>query len=104
MGASLLEGAHCKRGGAAPLYTKKERSECGVHHALKPALRTRPPLPLPCQVIGELLQPGQRLLVAKGGKGGAGVRAPSRDDNKASLAREMKMAQVRGLMSQGVIP
>lgn len=46
--------------------------------------------------MGELLQPGQRLLVAKGGKGGAGVRAPSRERKQRDLARELKFARVRG--------
>ncbi len=50
--------------------------------------------PAHLQVIGELLQPGQRLLVAKGGKGGAGVRAPSRERKQQDLAREMKYAKV----------
>jgi len=47
------------------------------------------------QVIGELLQPGQRLLVAKGGKGGAGVRAPSKEQRQNDINRELKYARVR---------
>jgi hypothetical protein len=46
-------------------------------------------------VLGELLQPGQRLLVAEGGKGGAGVVAPSRLEKQRDLQRELKAAAVR---------
>lgn len=46
------------------------------------------------QVLGELLQPDERLLVAKGGKGGNGIRAPSRENRQAELAREIKLARV----------
>ena len=48
------------------------------------------------QLVGELLQPGQRLLVAKGGKGGAGVRAPSREAKQRDLEREMRRARDAG--------
>ncbi|KAI8469774.1 MAG: GTP-binding protein Obg/CgtA [Monoraphidium minutum] len=47
-------------------------------------------------VLGELLQPGQRLLVAKGGKGGGGVRAPSREQRQREINREAKLAKESG--------
>jgi GTPase involved in cell partitioning and DNA repair len=46
-------------------------------------------------VLGELLQPGERLLLAKGGKGGVGVRAPSRLQKQRDLQRELRTAEVR---------
>lgn len=46
------------------------------------------------QVLGEVLQPGERLLVAHGGKGGRGVVAPSRLQKQQELKKEYKRAQV----------
>lgn len=48
------------------------------------------------QVLGEVLQPGDRLLVAKGGKGGMGVRAPSRVQKQRQLQKEIKNVEVCG--------
>ncbi len=47
------------------------------------------------QVLGELIQPGSRLLVAAGGRGGAGVRAPSHMQRISDTRRELKAARVR---------
>lgn len=41
-----------------------------------------------------MLQPGDRLVVATGGKGGQGVVAPSRVQKQKELAKEFKQAQV----------
>ena len=46
------------------------------------------------QVLGEVLQPGDRLVVVQGGKGGRGVVAPSRLQKQKELAKEYKRAQV----------
>jgi hypothetical protein len=46
-------------------------------------------------VLGEVLQPGDRVLVAKGGKGGSGLVAPSRLQKQRDLSKEFKQAQVR---------
>jgi hypothetical protein len=46
------------------------------------------------QVLGEVIQPGERLLVAHGGKGGRGVVAPSRMQKQQDLSKDLKMAQV----------
>jgi hypothetical protein len=48
------------------------------------------------QLLGEVVQPGDRILVAKGGKGGMGVRAPSRGQKQRDLQREIKAAEVGG--------
>jgi hypothetical protein len=49
---------------------------------------------LVAQVLGEVIQPGERLLVAHGGKGGRGVVAPSRMQKQKDLSKDLKMAQV----------
>lgn len=49
------------------------------------------------QLLGEVVQPGDRILVAKGGKGGMGVTAPSRGQKQRDLQREIKAAEVRGV-------
>lgn len=54
------------------------------------------------QVLGEVLQPGDRLLVAHGGKGGRGVVAPSRIQKQQELKKEYKRAQVSGGWETGV--
>jgi hypothetical protein len=41
-----------------------------------------------------VVQPGDRILVAKGGKGGMGVTAPSRGQKQRDLLREIKAAEV----------
>lgn len=41
-----------------------------------------------------MIQPGERLLVAHGGKGGRGVVAPSRMQKQKDLSKEIKLAQV----------
>eukprot|EP00878_Enallax_costatus_P028247 GHUV01030493.1.p1 GENE.GHUV01030493.1~~GHUV01030493.1.p1 ORF type:complete len:138 (+),score=26.86 GHUV01030493.1:294-707(+) len=46
------------------------------------------------QVLGEVLQPGDRVLVAKGGKGGAGITAPSRVQKQKDLRKELQTAAV----------
>jgi GTPase involved in cell partitioning and DNA repair len=46
------------------------------------------------QLLGEVVQPGDRILVAKGGKGGMGVVAPSRGQKQRDLQREIKAAKV----------
>jgi hypothetical protein len=50
------------------------------------------------QVLGEVLQPGDRLVVAFGGKGGRGVVAPSRMQKQKEMVKEQKRAQVRGVL------
>ena len=37
---------------------------------------------------------GDMLVVARGGKGGSGVRAPTREANKRELDRQRKLAEV----------
>ena len=49
-----------------------------------------------CQVLGEVIQPGERLVVAEGGKGGRGVVAPSRIQKQTELKKEYERAQVCG--------
>lgn len=46
------------------------------------------------QVLGEVLQPGDRVLVAKGGKGGMGITAPSKMQKQKELRQEFKTAAV----------
>lgn len=46
------------------------------------------------QVLGEVLQPGDRVLVAKGGKGGMGIKAPSKIQKQKELRKELKTAAV----------
>lgn len=47
-------------------------------------------------ILGELVNPGDRLVVARGGKGGAGVRAPPKDAVLRERAREAKAARESG--------
>jgi hypothetical protein len=56
------------------------------------------------QLLGEVVQPGDRILVAKGGKGGMGVRAPSRGQKQRDLQREMRAAQVSATPLPGAAP
>lgn len=46
--------------------------------------------------LGELLNPGDRLLVARGGRGGKGVRAPSREQKVGEQQRAWRKAQKTG--------
>eukprot|EP00879_Flechtneria_rotunda_P016960 GHRR01017756.1.p1 GENE.GHRR01017756.1~~GHRR01017756.1.p1 ORF type:complete len:501 (+),score=174.15 GHRR01017756.1:298-1800(+) len=48
------------------------------------------------QVLGEVIQPSDRVLVAKGGKGGLGVRAPSRLQKQRELHKELENARKSG--------
>ncbi|KAG2454168.1 hypothetical protein HYH02_001203 [Chlamydomonas schloesseri] len=48
-------------------------------------------------LLGELLQPGQRLVVARGGAGGHGVMAPSREQNRARVSRAEREARNKGV-------
>ncbi|KXZ50121.1 hypothetical protein GPECTOR_18g95 [Gonium pectorale] len=48
-------------------------------------------------LLGELLQPGQRLTVARGGAGGHGVVAPSRQQRQARLSRAEREARAKGV-------
>ncbi|WIA30129.1 hypothetical protein OEZ86_000222 [Tetradesmus obliquus] len=48
------------------------------------------------QLLGEVVQPGDRILVAKGGKGGMGMTAPSRGQKQRDLQREIKAAEKSG--------
>ncbi|KAG2432607.1 hypothetical protein HXX76_008947 [Chlamydomonas incerta] len=48
-------------------------------------------------LLGELLQPGQRLVVARGGAGGHGVMAPSREQNLARVSRAEREARNKGV-------
>ena len=54
---------------------------------ISPRARVISPHPFP-------LFAGDSLLVAKGGKGGAGVKAPTREANQRDFHRQMKMAEV----------
>lgn len=54
-----------------------------------------------CQVLGEVIQPGERLVVAEGGKGGRGVVAPSRIQKQTELKKEYERAQVCGGVGGG---
>lgn len=58
---------------------------CG-HVTLSPLIKK--------QVLGEVLQPGDRVVVAHGGTGGRGVVAPSRLQKQKELDKEYKRAQV----------
>ena len=46
---------------------------------------------------------GDSLLVAKGGKGGAGVKAPTREANQRDFHRQMTMAEVGGWGQRGEV-
>ncbi|GLI65333.1 hypothetical protein VaNZ11_008876, partial [Volvox africanus] len=48
-------------------------------------------------LLGELLQPGQRLTVVTGGKGGHGVVAPSRQQRQARITRAERDAKSKGV-------
>ncbi|GIL76793.1 hypothetical protein Vretifemale_6265 [Volvox reticuliferus] len=48
-------------------------------------------------LLGELLQPGQRLTVVTGGKGGHGVVAPSRQQRQARVTRAEREAKSKGV-------
>jgi hypothetical protein len=47
------------------------------------------------QFLGELLSPGDRLLVVRGGRGGRGVQAPSRQKRLRDHSRQLRKSQVR---------
>jgi GTPase involved in cell partitioning and DNA repair len=53
-------------------------------------------------VVGELLNPGDRLVVARGGRGGAGVVAPSREAKQRDTRRELRRAEQAGAEVVGV--
>lgn len=53
-------------------------------------------------VVGELLVPGDRLVVARGGRGGAGVVAPSRESKQRDARRQLRRAEQAGAEVVGV--
>jgi hypothetical protein len=53
-------------------------------------------------LLGEVVQPGDRILVALGGKGGMGVTAPLRGQKQRDLQREIKAAEVRARQAAAV--
>ncbi|KAG1673633.1 hypothetical protein FOA52_013297 [Chlamydomonas sp. UWO 241] len=48
------------------------------------------------KTLGELVQPGDRIVVAKGGPGGRGGIMPSKEANQRELAKQYKLADEAG--------
>ena len=47
-------------------------------------------------MLGELLSPGDSLVVARGGEGGRGVRAPTRESNQREMKKQFELAEESG--------